>query len=339
MYLGLSHIKATGRYAAFFNAKAMTPSAPHRVATMQLRASMSFDKPEEAASSRDASIMFLTAGRCRHKKLFGLPCPDWEVAKRTKAVQDFRKEVIDYNAAENVFLVREGYLQRVGRKPGATRVLASDERILFGVAESELTERFDVPIGLEEWAESVPMRKRNILLSAPAGYGKTHIIQHVLKRVLEERYGKKGLWVIASTGLAALALGGVTIHSAAGLKRGNKKIVQDLVDEMKATVKARWRLVKAIIIEKFSMLSADFLDLLDGVARIMKKEKGPFGGVYILTVGDLAQLAPVPDFQANVDAVGPKWKKVAADYAFESQVWAHANFQCFQSPFKALLEV
>ena len=67
------------------------------------------------------------------------------------------------------------------------------------------------------------------------------------------------------------------IHSAAGLKRGNKK-AQDLVDEMKGTVKARWRLVKAIIIEEFSMLSADFLDLLDGVARIMKKKREPFGG-------------------------------------------------------------
>ena len=181
----------------------MTPSAAHQVETLPLRASMSFDKPEEAASSRDASIMFLTAGRCRQINLSGLPCPDWEVAKRTKAVQDFKKEVIDYNAAENVFLVRDGYLERMGRKPCATRVLAPDERILFGVAESELTERFDVPIGLEEWAESVPTRKRNILLSAPAGCGKTHIIQHVLKRVLEERYGRKGLWVTASTGLAA----------------------------------------------------------------------------------------------------------------------------------------
>ena len=307
----------------------MTPSAPQKVQVLHLRTSKELDRYEDAATCRDAALLFLTNGRCRAKNLSGMPCADWEVAKHTKAVQEFKFEVKEYNAAEHVFLAHDGYLERMERRPARERTLKPHERIRFGVAESELIERADAHIKVQEWAESVHVRKNNILLSAPAGYGKSHVIKNVLRPALEKQYGKKGVWVTASTGLAALALEGVTIHSAAGLKRGNGK-AQDIVNGMKAAVKNRWRLVKAIVIEEFSMLSADFLDLLDEVARIMKKAKDAFGGVLIVLVGDLAQLAPVPDFQANNDPEGPKWMKIRADYAFDSRVWARANFLCFR---------
>ena len=51
----------------------------------------------------------------------------------------------------------------------------------------------------------------------------THVIQYVLRAALEKEHIKTGVWVTASTGLAALALEGVTIHGATGLKRGNQK--------------------------------------------------------------------------------------------------------------------
>ena len=63
---------------------------------------------------------------------------------------------------------------------------------------------------------------REYPVAAPAGFGKTHVIQNVLRTAWERVHGKNGVWVTASTGLAALALEGVTIHSAAGLKRGNR---------------------------------------------------------------------------------------------------------------------
>lgn len=60
----------------------------------------------------------------------------------------------------------------------------------------------------------------NILISGVAGAGKTRILtRHILKR-LKQRYGKK-LWVTASTGIAAQAIQGTTLHSAAGLGLGN----------------------------------------------------------------------------------------------------------------------
>lgn len=86
------------------------------------------------------------------------------------------------------------------------------------------------------------MRGNNILLSAPAGFGKSHVITNVLRPALEKQYGKKLVWITASTGLAALALEGATIHSAAGVKRGNG-LARDIVNEMKLGVRERWRLV------------------------------------------------------------------------------------------------
>lgn len=68
---------------------------------------------------------------------------------------------------------------------------------------------------------------------------------------------------------------------------------------MRTGVRDRWRFVKIIVIEEFSMLSADFVDLLDEIARSMKNLNVPFGGVMVMLVGDLAQLAPLGDFQAN----------------------------------------
>lgn len=68
------------------------------------------------------------------------------------------------------------------------------------------------------------------------------------------------------------------------------------------------------------MLSAEFMDLLDEVACIMKKRsKSAFGGVLIFLVVDLAQLAPVPDLKADDDPEGPKWKKIRAQHAFDSR--------------------
>ena len=50
-------------------------------------------------------------------------------------------EVKEYNAAENTFLAHDGYLGRMRRKRAGERMLKPHERIRFGVAETELTER------------------------------------------------------------------------------------------------------------------------------------------------------------------------------------------------------
>ena len=269
---------------------------PEKVQVLNMRTSVALAAYEEAVRRHDAAMMYLTDGCCRESILSGMSRADWGPATQAAAIVKFKTQVKDCNAAKDTFLAHDEYLVNMKCKPhGKDRILEPDEMIRFGVPEPILTEfAGEPPLKCKEWAESMHVCRRNILLSAPTGYGKTHVIGNVLRAALEKEYGKDGVWVTVSTGLAALALEGVTFQSAAGLKRGNKK-AQELVNEMKADVKKRWRLVRAIIIEELSMLGADFMDLLDEVGRIMKKSKAAFGGVVVLLVDDLAQLAPVPD--------------------------------------------
>ena len=74
----------------------------------------------------------------------------------------------------------------------------------------------------------------NIMLNAPAGYGKTHLLKSRIWPALKKRYKAKGLMMASSTGTTALALGpgANTIHSLAGVGRGHgsaEKIHQSML--------------------------------------------------------------------------------------------------------------
>ena len=327
----ITHEKS-GKFTSFLYARVMTRCAPDRVQTVHMRTSFAMDTRMAAAHCRDAAIMHLTDGRCLEKNLSGMPCENWRMAEHTKPVCEFHALILDYDAAEDVYLARDDYLAIWNDRKvhGEDRVLAEGECISFGGPEAASTQAVDdTVVRCQDWGDAVGTCTDNILLSAPAGFGKTHVIQNVLRAALEKAHGKNGVWVTASTGLAALALEGVTIHSAAGLTRGNQK-AKDLVHEMKATVKNRWKTVRAIIIEEFSMLSANFLDLLHEVACLMKKCETAFGGVMIILVGDVAQMAPVPEFHEVSSPEGPKYRNLTANYAFKGRIWQRARLQCFR---------
>ena len=150
------------------------------------------------------------------------------------------------------------------------------------------------------WVADLVKHGYNAMCNAPAGYGKTKLIKKLLRPALRNKHKKEStIWITASTSLAALAIDGTTIHSAAGLQRGNgtvEKIVEDIMKRPR--IVKRWRGIRVIVIEEFSLISARFLDLLDGVAKSMKHNTQPFGGVQVVLVGDVFQLKPVPDWVA-----------------------------------------
>ena len=114
----------------------------------------------------------------------------------------------------------------------------------------------------------------------------------------------KRMVVVAPTGVAAINAGGVTIHSffqmsfgpqipqnpdhpraepvlAAGIKRFSREKVNIM------------RSLDLLVIDEISMVRADVLDEIDAVLRRYKNRYKPFGGVQLLMIGDLQQLAPV----------------------------------------------
>jgi ATP-dependent DNA helicase PIF1 len=130
----------------------------------------------------------------------------------------------------------------------------------------------------------------------------------VLKR--KHRKDPDAVAVTASTGLAACNIGGVTLHSFAGIGLG-KEAVPDLVRKIKKNQKARnrWARTKVLILDEISMVDGDLFDKLESVARQIRNNGRPFGGIQLVMTGDFFQLPPVPE--------GGK----AAKFAFDANSW------------------
>ena len=132
----------------------------------------------------------------------------------------------------------------------------------------------------------------NIFLTGKAGTGKTTF----LRRLKEE--SSKRIVVVAPTGIAAINAGGVTIHSFFQLS-----FAPFLPDVQYKTKELQYRFSKqkirviqsidTLVIDEISMVRADLLDAVDSVLRRFRKNGLPFGGVQMVMIGDLGQLAPV----------------------------------------------
>lgn len=144
--------------------------------------------------------------------------------------------------------------------------------------------------------EFVQFTNKNIFLTGKAGTGKTTFLKS-----LKERSPKR-MVVVAPTGVAAINAGGSTIHSFFQLDFG--PLISEMVSGEKKNDKNKKfkfrknkiNIIKSLdllIIDEISMVRADMLDAIDEVLRKYKNRKLPFGGVQLLMIGDMQQLAPV----------------------------------------------
>ena len=144
----------------------------------------------------------------------------------------------------------------------------------------------------------VAEQKRSVFFTGSAGTGKSVLLREAIK-VLREKYKRESdrVAVTASTGLAACNVGGVTLHSFAGIGLG-KEAVPELVKKIKRNQKAklRWMRTKVLIIDEISMVDGDLFDKLEAIARAIRNNGRPFGGMQLVITGDFFQLPPVPDY-------------------------------------------
>ncbi|MFO8021706.1 MAG: helix-turn-helix domain-containing protein [Perlabentimonas sp.] len=146
--------------------------------------------------------------------------------------------------------------------------------------------------------EFVQFTGTNVFLTGKAGTGKTTFL-HNLKQSTFKR-----MIVVAPTGVAAINAGGVTIHSFFQLPFGPQLPNNQNRDNESGGEKSRLQrfsrdkinIIKSLdllVIDEVSMVRADLLDGIDGVLRRFKNRNKPFGGVQLLMIGDLQQLAPI----------------------------------------------
>ncbi|QLQ79934.1 hypothetical protein HG537_0C05830 [Torulaspora globosa] len=170
-----------------------------------------------------------------------------------------------------------------------------------------------VPVRLSKEQEDVirlAEAGHNIFYTGSAGTGKSVLLREMIK-VLKEIYGHDQVAVTASTGLAACNIGGVTLHSFAGVGLGNGEVtnIYRKVRRSRKHVK-RWESISALIIDEISMLDGELLDKLDFIAQKIRKNRKPFGNIQLIFCGDFFQLPPVT-----------KDPNSSTKFAFESNVW------------------
>lgn len=135
----------------------------------------------------------------------------------------------------------------------------------------------------------------NLFITGKAGTGKSVLLQYFV------RHTSKQVAVVAPTGVAALNVGGQTIHSffSMGLDiqdPDNCSQVADMGYKRKEILNG----IQTLVIDEISMVSADVMDMIDAKLKYARDNDEPFGGCQIIVFGDLYQLPPVvPSGQAS----------------------------------------
>jgi ATP-dependent exoDNAse (exonuclease V) alpha subunit len=151
----------------------------------------------------------------------------------------------------------------------------------------------------------------NVFVTGGAGTGKSYLMRKFLRGIEETAYP-----VLASTGAAAVLVGGRTFHSFFGLgilEGGAEASVERALKNRK--VVRRLKRAKGVIVDEISMIPGVALEAAESIARLAREKDLPWGGLRIVAVGDFSQLPPVT-------RAGER-----RDWAFEREVWKQTRFR------------
>lgn len=142
----------------------------------------------------------------------------------------------------------------------------------------------------------IQFTRRSLFLTGKAGTGKSTFLRHIAATT------KKKNIILAPTGIAAINVGGSTLHSFFKLpfhpllptdSRYSPRNIRDTLKYNTEKINIL-REVELIIIDEVSMVRADIIDFIDKVLRIYNRNmREPFGGKQLFLVGDIYQLEPV----------------------------------------------
>lgn len=159
--------------------------------------------------------------------------------------------------------------------------------------------------------------KCQLIIGKP-GVGKSVLIRHLTT------VGQKHYVIAAPTGLAALNIGGKTLHSIFGITPSEGIFHHDynrFTNNPNVINYIQHRL-NTLIIDEISMVRADMFDYIDRELRAIKNVDMPFGGVQVIAFGDFFQLPPVAN---SSDVKELKKAGYDSEFIFSSRVFQN-NF-------------
>ena len=162
----------------------------------------------------------------------------------------------------------------------------------------------------------------HVFVTGRAGTGKSTLLSHLTANT------EKSFAVCAPTGVAALNVGGVTIHSLFTFPLGLLGEV-DIGKHLSRRTRDVLKALDMLVIDEVSMVSADLMDAMDRAMRIARGRRNlPFGGAQVVMFGDPYQLAPVPPRDPQERAFMAE--NYQSGWFFDAHVWRDAGLERFE---------
>ncbi len=175
-----------------------------------------------------------------------------------------------------------------------------------------------VPDGIDinsDFADALSLMENtntHLFLTGRAGTGKSTLLNYFRSTT------SKNVVVVAPTGIAALNVGGQTIHSFFRFPLGT--LSAERIKVMKN--KKLYQAIDTIVVDEVSMVRADIIDGIDRFMRLNGRDKHqPFGGAQMIFIGDLFQLPPVVQQSEDVQLFDPAYD---SPYFFSAAVFKKA---------------
>jgi GTPase SAR1 family protein len=163
--------------------------------------------------------------------------------------------------------------------------------------------------------------KKNLFVTGKAGSGKSTLLTYLRTSVFPEE-----TIFCAYTGVAALNIGGETLHKFFGFLP-DITIAKVKSDDYRPKNQKIMKVLKTLVIDEVSMVRADLIDIIDAaLRRYGPKPTKPFGGVQIIMFGDLYQLPPIVSgaerefFEENYQS----------EFFFDATSWDKAPFDVIE---------
>ena len=167
----------------------------------------------------------------------------------------------------------------------------------------------------------IEQSENNICVTDRAGTGKSTLLSYLVENT------QKNVAVCAPTGVAALNVGGVTIHSLFGFPFGVLG-EHDIARHLNRRTREVLAALDVLVIDEVSMVNADLMDAISkamGIAR--GRRKLPFGGAQVVMFGDPYQLSPVP---GNNEERAYMAENYQSSWFFDAHVWREDSLERFE---------
>ncbi|MFD4422224.1 ATP-dependent RecD-like DNA helicase [Agromyces sp. NPDC058484] len=167
--------------------------------------------------------------------------------------------------------------------------------------------------------QAIEGTREHVFVTGRAGTGKSTLLNHL------NWHTQKQIVICAPTGVAALNVGGQTIHSLFRLPIG---VIADHDIEQNDAVRKILNAMDTLVIDEVSMVNADLMDAMDrSLRQARQRPHEPFGGAQVVLFGDPYQLAPVPGDGDERAYFADTYRSM---WFFDARVWRAADLRIYE---------